>query len=89
MIYVKGHLPGFVKYLAAPFREDGCDSVNNRQLAIRHLVRVLTFLAELSSVNRSTQSSARYLRLLNQVARYERTIPSFRPWLAVPLEAYQ
>ena len=59
MIRTIGHLPGFVKYLAAPFKEDGYDSVSNRGPAIRHLVHVLTFLAELSSVNRSTQSSAR------------------------------
>ena len=58
MIHITGHLPGFVRYLAAPFRKDGCNSVSHRRPAIRHLVLVLTFLEELSSVNRSTQSSA-------------------------------
>ena len=59
MIHIIGHLPGFVRYLAAPLREDGCDSVSNRRPAIRRLVLVLTILEKLSSVNRSTQSSAR------------------------------
>ena len=59
MIHITGHLPGFVRYLAAPFREDGCDSISHRGPANRHLALVLTFLEELSSVNRSTKSSAR------------------------------
>ena len=79
MIHVNGHLPGFVRYLAAPLREDGCDSVNNRQPVIRHLVRVLTFLAELSSVNRSTQSSARYPTTLEPGGKIRTYDPIFSP----------
>ena len=45
MIHITGHLPGFVRYLAAPFKQDGCDSVSNRRPAIHHLV---LFLSDLS-----------------------------------------
>ena len=52
-IDVVGLLPGFVKYLAAFFKEDGCGDVSNRQQIVYDLHRSVTFLAKLSSLNRS------------------------------------
>ena len=54
IIGVVGHLPGFVKYLAAFFKEDGCGDVSNRQQIVYDLHRSVTFLAKLSSLNRSS-----------------------------------
>ena len=53
IIDVVGHLPGFVKYLAAFFKEDGCRDVSNGQQMVYNLHRSVTFLAKLSSLNRS------------------------------------
>ena len=53
IIDVVGHLPGFVKYLAAFFKEDGCRDVSNGKQIVYDLHRSVTFLAKLSSLNRS------------------------------------
>lgn len=58
IIDVVGHSPGFVKYLAAFFKEDGCRGVSNGQQIIYDLHRSVTFLAKLSSLNRSAIVSA-------------------------------
>ena len=53
IIDVVGHSPGFVKYLAAFFKEDGCRDVSDGQQIVYDLHRSVTFLAKLSSLNRS------------------------------------
>ncbi len=58
-VRIEGHLPGFVRYLVAALKEDGCGKVSSQKPADCHLDRVLTCLAKLSSVNRSISSSAR------------------------------
>ena len=53
IINIVGHLPGFVKYLAAFFKDDGYRDVRNGQQIVYNLHRSVTFLAKLSSLNRS------------------------------------